>query len=43
LHLLSGPDAHYTDLGPGFHAGRVDPERRKRAHIHHLEARGYNF
>jgi transposase len=40
-HLLSDPDAHYTDLGPGFHANRVDPERRKRAHIHQLEALGY--
>ena len=40
-HLLSDPDAHYTDLGPGFHANRTDPERRKRAHIHQLEALGY--
>jgi transposase len=40
-HLLSDPDAHYTDLGPGFHASRIDPERRKRAHIHQLEALGY--
>jgi transposase len=40
-HLLSDPDAHYTDLGPGFHASRTDPERRKRAHIHQLEALGY--
>jgi transposase len=40
-HLLSDPDARYTDLGPGFHTNRVDPERRKRAHIHQLEALGY--
>ena len=40
-HLLSDPQAHYTDLGPDFHDRRADPERRKRAHIHQLEALGY--
>jgi transposase len=40
-HLLSDPDAHYTDLGPGFFDQRINPERRKRAHIHQLEALGY--
>jgi transposase len=40
-HLLSDPDARYTDLGSDFHAKRVDPERRKRAHIHQLETLGY--
>jgi transposase len=40
-HLLSDPDAHYTDLGPGFYDQRITPERRKRAHIHQLQALGY--
>jgi transposase len=40
-HLLSDPDAHYTDLGSGFYDQRITPERRKRAHIHQLEALGY--
>jgi transposase len=40
-HLLSDPDARYADLGAGFYDQRIDPERRKRAHIHQLEALGY--
>jgi transposase len=40
-HLLSDPDARYTDLGSGFYDQRIDPGRRKRAHIHQLEALGY--
>jgi transposase len=40
-HLLSDPDARYTDLGSDFFAQRISPERRKRAHIHQLEALGY--
>jgi transposase len=40
-HLLSDPEAHYTDLGPGFFDQRINPERRKRAHVHQLEALGY--
>jgi transposase len=40
-HLLSDPQARYTDLGPGFFDQRINPERRKRAHIHQLEALGY--
>jgi transposase len=40
-HLLSDPDARFTDLGPGFYAARIDPERRKRGHIRQLEALGY--
>jgi transposase len=39
-HLLSDPEARFTDLGPGFYATRIDPERRKRGHIRHLEALG---
>jgi hypothetical protein len=40
-HLLSDPAAHYTDLGSDFFDRRINPERRKRAHIHQLEALGY--
>jgi transposase len=40
-HLLSDPEARFTDLGPGFYATRIDPERRKRGHIRQLEALGY--
>ncbi|MBV8996665.1 MAG: hypothetical protein JO287_23845 [Pseudonocardiales bacterium] len=37
----SGPNARFTDLGSDFYDKRIDPERRKRAHIHQLEALGY--
>lgn len=40
-HLLSDPDAQFHDLGPGFYAARIDPERRQRSHIRQLEAPGY--
>ena len=40
-HLLSDPDAQFRDLGPGYYATRIDPERRKRNHIRQLEALGY--
>jgi transposase len=40
-HLLSDPDTRYSDLGSDFFDKRINPERRKRAHIHQLEALGY--
>jgi len=40
-HLLANPDTQFYDLGPGFYAARVDPERRKRSHVRQLEALGY--
>jgi transposase len=40
-HLLSDPQAHYTDLGAGFYASRTDPDRRRRNHVRQLEALGY--
>jgi transposase len=40
-HLLSNPEARYCDLGSDFFDKRIEPERRKRAHIHQLEALGY--
>jgi transposase len=40
-HLLSDPQARYTDLGAGFYASRTDPGRRRRNHVRQLEALGY--
>lgn len=40
-HLLTDPDARYTDLGSDFYANRISPERRRRDHIRQLEALGY--
>ena len=40
-HLLSDPGARYADLGSDFYHQRINPERRKRAHVHQLEALGY--
>ncbi|MFF4759799.1 hypothetical protein [Streptomyces sp. NPDC001292] len=40
-HLLSDPDTRNTDLGSDHYDHRINPERRKRAHIHQLEALGY--
>jgi hypothetical protein len=42
-HLLSDPQARYTDLGAGYYASRTDPERRRRNHIRQLEALGYKI
>ena len=40
-HLLSDPQARFVDLGPDFYDNRTSPERKKRHHIHQLEALGY--
>jgi transposase len=40
-HLLSDPDARHTDLGSGYYQQRVNPERRRHAHVRQLEALGY--
>jgi transposase len=40
-HLLSDPDARYTDLGSDFYDTRIDPEHKKRSHIRQLQALGY--
>jgi len=40
-HLLADPEARFTDLGSDFYDKRIDPERRKRAHVHQLEALGF--
>ncbi|MCA1706773.1 MAG: IS110 family transposase, partial [Actinobacteria bacterium] len=40
-HLLSDPEAHFTDLGSDHYDNRTGPERKKRNHIRQLEALGY--
>jgi len=40
-HLLSDPQARYTDLGADFYASHTDPDRRRRNHVRQLEALGY--
>jgi len=40
-HLQSDPETHFHDLGADFYLNRTDTERRKRNHIHQLEALGY--
>ncbi|MFI7503329.1 hypothetical protein ACIBVL_33635 [Streptomyces sp. NPDC049687] len=40
-HLLDDPNARFEDLGSDFYTRRIDPERRKRSHVHQLEALGY--
>jgi transposase len=40
-HLLADPDTRFHDLGSGFYDTRISPDRRKRNHIHQLEALGY--
>ena len=40
-HLLSDPEARFHDLGPDFYDTRTGPERKKRNHVHQLEAMGY--
>ena len=40
-HLLSDPQARYTDLGADFYSSHIDPDRRRRNHVRQLEALGY--
>ena len=40
-HLLADPLARFHDLGPDYHARRIDIERRMRNHIAQLTALGY--
>lgn len=35
------PEARYNDLGSDFYDKRINTERRKRNHLHQLQARGY--
>ncbi len=40
-HLLSNPDAHFTDLGADHYDRRVSTTAKRRTHIRGLEALGY--
>jgi transposase len=40
-HLLFHPDTEFRDLGADFYTNRLGIDRRKREHIHQLEALGY--
>jgi hypothetical protein len=37
-HLLTNPEARYTDLGPGWHARKLDTDRRTRSLLNQLRA-----
>ena len=41
-HLLAGPTARYHDLGPGYHAARLDQDRKIRNHVRQLQALGFD-
>jgi transposase len=40
-HLLSDPTARFRDLGPDFHATRINTDRKIRNLVHQLEALGH--
>jgi transposase len=40
-HLLSDPEVAFNDLGADFYNTKTNPERRKRNHVHQLEALGF--
>ena len=40
-HLLADPTARFHDLGPDYHASRINNERRNRSHIRQLQALGF--
>jgi transposase len=37
-HLLANPEARYVDLGPGWHARKLDIDRRTRSLLNQLRA-----
>jgi transposase len=39
-HLLSDPEARYTDLGPDWHQRKTDRDRKIRGHLRQLQALG---
>ena len=41
-HLLSNPEARFTDLGYGYYQARTDTGRTLRNHIRHIEALGFD-
>jgi transposase len=40
-HLLADRATRYQDLGAGYHASRIDKNRKTRNHVRQLEALGY--
>jgi transposase len=40
-HLLSNPEARYTDLGYGYYAARTDVDRKLRNHLRQIQALGF--
>ena len=40
-HLLSNPEARYTDLGYGYYQARTDTDRKLRNHIQQIQALGF--
>jgi transposase len=40
-HLLSDPEARFQDLGSTWYDTRINPERKRRTHIHQLQALGF--
>jgi transposase len=41
-HLLSNPEARFTDLGPDWHDRRAGRDRKIHAHLRQLQALGLN-
>jgi transposase len=40
-HLLSNPEAKYTDLGHGYYQARLDTDRKLKNHIRQIQALGF--
>src|SRR6516162_1303141 len=40
-HLLSNPEARFTDLGPGYYQTRLDKDRKIKNHIRQIQALGF--
>lgn len=38
-HLLTDRSTRYRDLGAGYHASRIDQNRKMRNHVRQLDAR----
>jgi transposase len=41
-HLLTNPEARFTDLGYGYHQARTDTSRKLRNHIRQIQALGFD-
>jgi transposase len=41
-HLLSNPEARFTDLGYGYYQARTDTDRKLRNHIRQIQALGFD-